>query len=83
MDRFIKEGKLHLIKPITDLFNSSLKLKKFPMSWKSANVMPLHKKDSHSDIGKYRPVALLSVLSKIFEKIIFKRIYNHVLDNFF
>ena len=37
----------------------------------------MHKKEDKSDIENYRPVSLLSVISKILERIIFKRLYEH------
>ena len=37
----------------------------FPACWKKAIISPLHKKDDKSDIEIYRPVSLLSVISKI------------------
>ena len=49
----------------------------FPACWKKAIISPLHKKDDKSDIENYRPVSLLSVISKILERIIFKRLYEH------
>ena len=49
----------------------------FPTCWKKAIISPLHKKDDKSDIENYRPVSLLSVISKILEQIIFKRLYEH------
>lgn len=80
--KFIKIGGRALIAPLTKLFNKSLLLSKVPRTWKQANVIPIHKKDSKSVLGNYRPVSLLSVLIKIMERIIFKHLYNHFQDNF-
>ena len=49
---------------------------------KGANVIPLHKRDDRDLIAIYRPVSLLSTVSKVFEKIVFKYVYNHLKDNF-
>ena len=46
----------------------------FPACWKKAIISPLHEKDDKSDNESYRPVSLLSVISKILERIIFKAI---------
>ena len=78
----IKEGGETLNLLLQRLFNSSLECKKFPLAWKSANVVPLYKKDSKSSISNYRPISLLSTVSKIFEKVVFKYIYNHFCKNF-
>ena len=80
--RIIKEGGKALSKIIQKLFSISIDNNTFPLIWKSANVVPLYKKDNRDAITNYRPISLLSSVSKIFEKIIFKHIYNHFKDNF-
>ena len=50
---------------------------------KKANVLPLHKKSSKQYADNYRPVSLLCILGKIFERIIFKHVYNHFWENSF
>ena len=50
----------------------------FPDVLKTANVTPLHKKESKLDFMNYRPISLLSVLSKVYEKLIYKRIYEYL-----
>ena len=59
------------------LFNRSLSEKVFPSFWKLAHVIPLFKKDDPSVVSNYRPVSLLSCVSKIMERIIFKHVYNY------
>ena len=49
--------------------------------WKKANVIPIHKKDSRSCKSNYRPISLLPVFGKMFEKIIYLSIYSHLLKN--
>ena len=65
-----------------DLFNLSLTLGKFPKIWKQANVTPIFKKGNESDTNNYRPVSLLSTVGKVFEKIVFKYMYNYFKGNF-
>lgn len=64
------------------ILRACLKLSYFPISWKTAKVIPLPKpnKDS-SDAGNYRPISLLSTLSKIFERMILNRIMEHLKQN--
>ena len=48
---------------------------------KLVNILSIYKKGSHLLISNYRPISLLSNLNKIFEKIIFKRVYNFIEKN--
>ena len=44
----------------------------------TAKIIPLHKNDSKFDHINYRPISLLSVFSKIYEKLIYSRIYSYL-----
>lgn len=60
------------------LFNSCLKESSFPESWRQARLRPILKdiqKDPAS-VNSYRPIALLSVMGKLYERIIVNRIQN-------
>ena len=70
--RLIKEAGTSIVKILTKIFNKSLELAKFPLAWKRANVLPIYKKAEMFITTNYRPVSLLSILAKIFEKIVFK-----------
>jgi hypothetical protein len=54
------------------IFNKSLISGIFPDDIKSARVAPIFKSGERSDANNYRPISVLSVLAKIFEKIVFK-----------
>ena len=68
--RFINDGASMLAKPITGLCNLSIKLSKFPDQCKIAKLKPLYKKGSNLEPHNYRPISLLPIISKNFEKII-------------
>ena len=71
-----------IAEPLTRLYNKSLENSKFPNLWKEANISPIFKrKGSAADPINYRPISLLSCLSKILEKIVFRNIYNHLSEN--
>ena len=53
----------------------------FPDELKIARVIPLYKSGDKSDITNYRPISLLPVLSKIFEKLIHSRLTKFFNDN--
>ena len=70
-----------IVPSLTRLFNLSLTSHQYPTPWKKANVTPIFKKDDPSDVNNYRPISLLSCLSKLFEKIVFKYLFNFLRDN--
>ena len=55
--------------PLTALFNQSISLGIFPDLFKIADIIPLYKKGPRELIENYRPISILPVLSKIFEKL--------------
>ena len=73
--------KNEVAKPLCLLFNKSFQCKIFPNNWKTAFVIPLSKNGNKSLPLNYRPVSLLSCVSKCIEKIAFKYIFNHLLFN--
>ena len=64
--------------PLVVLFNRSLSEQKFPMSWKMANVTPIFKKGERELCGNYRPVSLLSCVSKVFEKCVQIHVFRYL-----
>ena len=65
------------------LVNLCFEVGTFPDILKIAKVIHLNKKDSKLDFINYRPISLLSVISKIFEKLIYSRIYLYFIENKF
>ncbi|GFW56099.1 probable RNA-directed DNA polymerase from transposon X-element [Trichonephila clavipes] len=64
---------------ITNIINNMLTLRYFPMSWKTAVVIPILKPDKNSALAEsYRPICLLPVLSKLAEKVILARLNDHL-----
>ena len=49
-----------------------------PLQWKTANVVPLHKKGSKTSASNYRPVSLTCILCKVYENIVREHITSHV-----
>ena len=66
---------------ITHIVNLSIKTLTFPESWKLAKIIPLFKKDDPLLPKNHRPVALLSVLSKILERVIFLQVTRYLDQN--
>jgi hypothetical protein len=72
---------VQISKPLCMLFNKSLHHNIFPTDWKLANAIPLFTTGNKSCPSNYRPVPLLSCVSKLLDKIVFKHIFNHAKGN--
>ena len=51
-------------------FRSAFEVGVFPQIFKTAKVIPIHKKGPKDTLSNYRPISLLPILSKVFEKLI-------------
>ena len=69
--RMIKICGDSLCKPLKMIFKSCFIMGEFPSEWKKANVDPVHKKSYKESLKNYRPVSLLPIFGKIFERIIY------------
>ena len=67
--------------PLEIIFDESLKNGVFPEIWKRANVVPVHKTDDKSLVKNYRPISLLPIFGKIFEKVIYNSLFNYFISN--
>ena len=68
-----------LVDPLQCIINKSLREGIFPALLKSARVCPIFKKGDQQNCGNYRPISLLSNLSKIFERVYFNQL-EHFLN---
>ncbi|GFX52860.1 probable RNA-directed DNA polymerase from transposon X-element [Trichonephila clavipes] len=83
-NKMIKNFSFKTIFILTHLINKILKLRHFPCNWKTAIVFPIHKPGkSKKSPDSYRPISLLSSLSKIAEHIILIRINQFISNNNF
>ena len=67
--------KNEVCKPLSKIYNLSVMSGSHPLKLKFVNAIPIHKKGSRIIISNYRPISLLSNLNKIFEKLIFNRLF--------
>ena len=63
------------------IFSNILSTGIYPNTWKLANVTPIHKKNDKQLINNYRPISLLPICSKLFEKLIFDQLYSFLTTN--
>ena len=67
----------NLVSPLLAyIMNRSLASGSFPQFLKIARVIPIFKAGDPNQLGNYRPISILPIFSKIFEKIVFKQLYN-------
>ena len=66
---------------ITNIFNSSILDMNFPTCWKIAHVTPLPKVLKPCSVNDYRPISILSILSKALEKIVYDQVVSFLLRN--
>jgi len=67
-----------IVDPLVHISNLSFEQGVFPSKLKISKVIPLYKKSERSDPSNYRPISLLSIFSKIIEKLMHKRLYSYL-----
>ena len=77
----VKLIRQEVVPALTHVINLSISSEKFPTDWKSAKIIPLHKKDDLLNPKNYRPVAILPIFSKVLERSIFNQISKYLSEN--
>ena len=72
----LQMGSNSISEPLSVIFRNFLKAGYFPTAWKKANVVSVHKKGNKQILNNHRPVSLLPISTKLFEKIIFDTIFS-------
>ena len=70
-----------ILPAVTHIVNLSIQQSKFPSLYKMAKVIPLFKKDDPLSPKNYRPVAILCILSKVIERVVFMQIVEYMTKN--
>ena len=70
-----------ICRPLKLIFQSCLESGKFPNEWKKANVVPVHKKGDKQILKNYRPISLLPIAGKIFESLLYDRVFEFFIAN--
>ena len=69
-----------IVSPLTYICNG-MSTGIFPMRLKYSQINPVFKKGNKTEISNYRPISLLTSFSKVFEKVIYKRLFCHINTN--
>jgi signal recognition particle subunit SEC65 len=67
--------------PLSHIFNLSLNSGKFPTPLKQCRVIPIFKSGDSEECDNYRPISLLSSISKVLEKIVAEKLTHHLIEN--
>ena len=62
--------------PLTTLINYFIEHRVWPAVWKCSDVSPIYKKSDATDKANYRPVSVLTALSKVHERLMFDQLYS-------
>ena len=79
--RFLKAISNEIAKPLAQLYNDSLHSGIVPSDWKRSQIAPLHKGGAEDDPTNYRPIAVVSIIAKILEKIVATQLSDYFESN--
>lgn len=66
---------------LTVIFQPSIRTVIFPSEWKTAKVTPIFRKGERNNLNNYRPISVIPIISKIFEKIIYDKFFTYLNEN--
>ena len=76
--RIIKLSSDIIVEPLTEIINVSLVSGCFPDTLKIAKVLPAFKTGDPEKLKNYRPISILPAFSKLYEKVVYNRIYKYL-----
>jgi len=79
--KFLKTASCIVSEWLSKFFNKCMTTGEFPASWKIATITPIRKVHSPSSSSEYRPTSVLPVLSKLFEKVLYHRVYSYLTEH--
>ena len=68
-------------RPLEVIFNDCLASGIYPSDWKKGNIVPVYKKNDKQRLNNYRPISLLPICRKIFERLIFNEMFGFFIEN--
>ena len=78
---FLKLALPYIENSLAFLFNTSIETSQFPDSWKVARINPIFKEGDKTEKSNYRPISVLPIISKLFEKLVFNQLYHYMKEN--
>ena len=68
----------HIADPLANIINKCIEKSIWPDALKAAEVVPIYKSGKKIVVNNYRPISLISYIAKIFEKVIYERIFDFI-----
>ena len=79
--KLLKMAASILAPSLTAIFTKSILTGIYPTEWKTTRVTPVFKKGIKIDLNNYRPISVIPVVSKVFEKMVYDQLYQYLNDN--
>ena len=79
--RMIKMCGESIVFPLMIIFENAIETGVYPAKWKRGNIVPVHKKEGKNLVKNYRPISLLPIFGKIFEKVIYNSLFEYLKSN--
>ena len=79
--KVLKDGKEIIAPILTQIINIGYEINQFPDSLKIASIKPIHKKNCQNDPSNYRPISLLPIISKVFERSAVDQLVKYLENN--
>ena len=72
--RLLKCSRHIISKPIANIVNQSVCMGMFPSKLKHAKIIPIYKDGNEDESSNYRPISILSIFNRLFEKVMYNRL---------
>ena len=76
LQKFLKICQSVIEQPLTHIYNLSILSGNYPQNFKIAKCIPIYKKGKRTDPNNYRPISILNCMNKIYEKLLYNRMYD-------
>ena len=76
--KFLKLCVNEITSPICHIINTAIEENSFPQQWKISKITPIPKIDQPKEPSDYRPISILPILSKVYERILMHQIVSHL-----